>query len=198
MVILIWMAIFSKTTNVWPLLCLSSMCYNCIYHIIYRIYNFSYTNTTSLFQVDAVTGQELTYNQLQTKIVRTASGLARMGICKGDVVTLFMPNCLEFPVVFLAVTALGAVASTVNSAYTAGMTPEGPQLWCCKPSLNYLAKALTHIIIFIYLQTSNINRTLVGNKIVDHSDVVGASPGCAAPTTSSFSTYGSSSLSGWN
>ena len=31
-------------------------------------------------------------------------------------------------------------------------------------------------------------RTLVGNKIVDHSDVVGASPIGAAPTTSSFST----------
>ena len=37
-------------------------------------------------------------------------------------------------------------------------------------------------------QTSNIMRTLVGNKIVDHSDVVGASPGGAAPTTSLFST----------
>ena len=37
-------------------------------------------------------------------------------------------------------------------------------------------------------KTSNIRRTLVGNKIVDHSDVVGASPVGAAPTTSSFST----------
>ena len=27
-----------------------------------------------------------------------------------------------------------------------------------------------------YRQVSNIRRTLVGNKIVDHSDVVGASP----------------------
>ena len=36
--------------------------------------------------------------------------------------------------------------------------------------------------------TSNIRRTLVGNKIVDHSDVVGASPVGAAPTTSLFST----------
>ena len=35
----------------------------------------------------------------------------------------------------------------------------------------------------IYCQTSNISRTLVGNKIVDHSDVVGASPVGAAPTT---------------
>ena len=39
-----------------------------------------------------------------------------------------------------------------------------------------------------YRQVSNIRLTLVGNKIVDHSDVVGASPVGAAPITSSFST----------
>ena len=39
-----------------------------------------------------------------------------------------------------------------------------------------------------YRQVSNIRRTLVGNKIVDNSDVVGASPVGAAPTTSSLST----------
>ena len=33
----------------------------------------------------------------------------------------------------------------------------------------------------------DIRRTLVGNDIVDHSDVVGASPVGADPTTSSFS-----------
>ena len=39
-----------------------------------------------------------------------------------------------------------------------------------------------------YRKVSNIRRTLVGNKIVDHSDVVGTSPVGVAPTTSSFST----------
>ena len=39
-----------------------------------------------------------------------------------------------------------------------------------------------------YRQVSNIRHTLEGNKIVDHSDVVGASPVGAAPTTSSLST----------
>ena len=39
-----------------------------------------------------------------------------------------------------------------------------------------------------YRKTSNISRTLVGNKIVDNSDVVGAAPTADAPTTSSFST----------
>ena len=38
-----------------------------------------------------------------------------------------------------------------------------------------------------YHQTYDISHALVGNKIVNHSDVVGASPVDAAPTTSSFS-----------
>ena len=39
-----------------------------------------------------------------------------------------------------------------------------------------------------YRKTSNIRYTLAGNKMVEHSDVVGASPVGAAPITSSFST----------
>ena len=39
-----------------------------------------------------------------------------------------------------------------------------------------------------YRKTSNISRTLVGNKVVDNSDAVGASPVGTAPTTSSFPT----------
>ena len=45
-----------------------------------------------------------------------------------------------------------------------------------------------HWICAYYRQIPNIKHTWVGNKIVDHSDVVGASPVGAAPTTSSFST----------
>ena len=55
----------------------------------------------------------------------------------------------------------------------------------------YVVNMLTLIhdlLIHDYRQVSNISRTLVGNTIVDHSDVVGASPVGAAPTTSSFST----------
>ena len=35
----------------------------------------------------------------------------------------------------------------------------------------------------VYRQTSNVRRTIVGHKIDDHSDVVGASPVGTAPTT---------------
>ena len=45
-----------------------------------------------------------------------------------------------------------------------------------------------------YCQITNISRTLVGLKIVDHSDVVGASPVGAAPASSSFSTQHMASM----
>ena len=47
---------------------------------------------------------------------------------------------------------------------------------------------MPYIYIYKYRQVSSISRTLAGNKTVDHSDVVGAAPVGAAPTTFSFST----------
>ena len=55
-----------------------------------------------------------------------------------------------------------------------------------------MVSLLTHICVTrpqwvkatAYCKTFNIKHTLVGNKIVDQSDVVGASPVSAAPTTS--------------
>ena len=53
----------------------------------------------------------------------------------------------------------------------------------------YLAEYLsTSNVDGIYCHTSNIRCTLVGNKTVDHSDVVGTSPVGTASTTSSFLT----------
>ena len=42
--------------------------------------------------------------------------------------------------------------------------------------------------ICTYRKTSDISRTLLCNKFVDHSDVVGVSPVGAAPTKSSYLT----------
>ena len=44
--------------------------------------------------------------------------------------------------------------------------------------------------LMTYPKTFNTKRTLVGNEIVDHSDVGTAPPVAAIPTTSSFSTPG--------
>ena len=57
-----------------------------------------------------------------------------------------------------------------------------PGSWFCQ------AISRHDIYCDMYRKTSNIRCTLVGNKIVHHLDVVGASPVGAAPNTSSFST----------
>ena len=55
--------------------------------------------------------------------------------------------------------------------------------------LSSLLKCHLHCVYNkIYHWISNLSRTLEDNKIVDHSDVVGALPVGTAPTTSSFST----------
>ena len=57
-----------------------------------------------------------------------------------------------------------------------------------QPNMTFTFFPQTHIRSSMYREISDIRRTLVGHKIVDHSDVVGASAVGAAPTTSSFST----------
>ena len=70
----------------------------------------------------------------------------------------------------------------------------------CKKDVTSLHLSYTNLLMYIavydmswcklskYRQVSNIRRTWVGNEIVHHSDVIGASPVGAAPTPSSFST----------
>ena len=50
----------------------------------------------------------------------------------------------------------------------------------------YLIHIYTYFIIAEYHKTSKNSHALVGNVLVDHSDVVGAAPVGAAPTTSKF------------
>ena len=64
--------------------------------------------------------------------------------------------------------------------------------WGADPLLPIHALTLSTVYLMtyksFYRQTSNISHTLVGNKLFDHLDVVGASAVGAAPTTPSFST----------
>ena len=77
------------------------------------------------------------------------------------------------------VVPLHFATNQMRVTYFATSNPTNEQITC---NLNH---SMTDEI---YRRTSNIRRNLVGNKIVDQSDVVGASPVGAAPTTSSFST----------
>src|SRR5688572_3670988 len=64
--------------------------------------------------IDAGTRRTLTYAQLAHDIGRAASGLARRGFRKGDVLAIFSPNLPEYAVAFHAVAMLGGVCTTIN------------------------------------------------------------------------------------
>lgn len=57
----------------------------------------------------------ITYQELWTQVRRFAEFLRRQGIGHGDVVTLQMPNRVEFAVVFFSLELVGAVANKISS-----------------------------------------------------------------------------------
>lgn len=50
---------------------------------------------------------------------KVAAGMSKLGIQKGDVVMILLPNSPEFVFTFMALSMLGAVATTANPSYTA-------------------------------------------------------------------------------
>jgi thioester reductase-like protein len=69
--------------------------------------------------IDGLTGRMITYRELADSIGRVAAGFAARGLSKGDVVAIYSPNCLEYPIAFQAIASLGGVVSTANPSYTA-------------------------------------------------------------------------------
>jgi non-ribosomal peptide synthetase component E (peptide arylation enzyme) len=58
--------------------------------------------------------RRVTYRELKDGIDRTAAVLKAQGIGRGDVVTVQLPNWIEFAFVFLALELLGAVANKIS------------------------------------------------------------------------------------
>jgi acyl-CoA synthetase (AMP-forming)/AMP-acid ligase II len=68
--------------------------------------------------VDGLSGETITHGELASYVERLAAALAARGIGKGDVVAVFSPNTIWYPVVFHGIAAAGAVISPVNALYT--------------------------------------------------------------------------------
>ncbi|MER5867599.1 AMP-binding protein [Kitasatospora sp. NPDC002040] len=69
--------------------------------------------------VDGVTGQSISYAQLDGASRRFAAGLAEAGVRKGDVIALYSPNTVAYPIAFYGATRAGATVTTVSSLTTA-------------------------------------------------------------------------------
>jgi 4-coumarate--CoA ligase len=69
--------------------------------------------------VDGTSGAETTYRELVGRIGALAGWLAARGVGTGTTLAILCPNLPAFPVVFHGILRAGAVATTVNSLYTA-------------------------------------------------------------------------------
>jgi len=68
--------------------------------------------------IEGASGRRLTYAELVEMVRRIAAGLAAHGLKKGDVLGIYSPNVLEYPVAFHATASLGGISTTVNPLYT--------------------------------------------------------------------------------
>ncbi len=69
--------------------------------------------------VDGLTGESLSYRQLTHAVGRFAAALAEAGLRKGEVVALYSPNTIGYPVALYGCTTAGATVTTVSSLATA-------------------------------------------------------------------------------
>ncbi|XP_076948906.1 4-coumarate--CoA ligase-like 6 [Bidens hawaiensis] len=80
--------------------------------VVSRIFSHKHAGQTAL--VDATSGSSIPYSELQPLVKSVASGLHQMGVAKGDVVLILLPNSIYYPIILLAVLYLGAIVTTMN------------------------------------------------------------------------------------
>jgi acyl-CoA synthetase (AMP-forming)/AMP-acid ligase II len=68
--------------------------------------------------VDGLSGETITHGELAFYVDRMAAALHAQGLGKGDVVAVFSPNTIWYPVVFHGIAKAGCVMSPINALYT--------------------------------------------------------------------------------
>lgn len=64
--------------------------------------------------VDATTGKEFSYGQVARDVRRFAKALRSLGLRKGRLVVVVLPNVAEYPIIALGIMAAGGVLSGAN------------------------------------------------------------------------------------
>ena len=72
-------------------------------------------NPTKQFLFSEADGRIFTYAEFENEVTATAALLASNGVGRGDVVSLLMPNSVEYIVTYFACWRLGALAGPINS-----------------------------------------------------------------------------------
>ncbi|KAK7267736.1 hypothetical protein RIF29_20415 [Crotalaria pallida] len=141
------------------------------------------SSATSLALIDADSGDSFTFNNLKIHVIALSYSLLRPGIKKHDVVFVFAPNSIHYHVCFLAVTAIGAIATTCNPSYTVyelskQVQDSNPKLFITVSHLFQKIEALNLNLPSIMLDDHSKNSVTssgFGSRIYHYSDLIGAS-----------------------
>ncbi|MBI4589863.1 MAG: AMP-binding protein [Candidatus Rokubacteria bacterium] len=136
----------------------------------------------------------VTYAQLRARVDRVAARLGELGIGPGDVVTIQLPNWVEFAYVFFALERLGAVANQIGpdfrsreveyilrfSESRAFVCPSTFKGFDYVPMIQELRPGLRDLKVVCVLGGGAREAVVSLDDIIHGSDVVGA-PAAAAP-----------------
>ncbi|MHA2474244.1 MAG: AMP-binding protein [Promethearchaeota archaeon] len=112
----------------------------------------------------------VTYDQFQRYVKSLSTALTNIGIKKGDVVALHLPNCTQYIVAYYAITRIGAIASGINPTYQPMEVLH--QLDITKPKMLIVLDALYQRFIKPILNDINIE-TLVYTNLTDLVNIKG-------------------------
>src|SRR5690349_20095762 len=68
-----------------------------------------------IFLVSEADNRQYYYKEFEAAVMRTARMLVAKGVTKGDVVSLLMPNSVEYVIAYFACWQIGALAGPINS-----------------------------------------------------------------------------------
>jgi long-chain acyl-CoA synthetase len=125
-----------------------------------------YANESFIWFIDTW----ITYKQFQDYVKSFATALANLGIEKGDVVAIHLPNCPQYIVSYYAITRIGAIASGINPTYQPIEILH--QLEIIKPKMLIVLDALYVPFIKPIIQDSSI-KILVYTNLSDLAEIKG-------------------------
>jgi len=99
-------------------------------------------------------GRKWTYEKLDRQILLFAGKLARLGVKKGDVVAVLLPNCFASLTLFYAVNALGGISYQIH--------PYTP----AKELLGFVKKSQAKFVVLLDKWANEIHRVLENENLV--------------------------------
>ncbi|GAH75803.1 unnamed protein product, partial [marine sediment metagenome] len=93
-----------------------NVCYNCLDR---HVKTWRKNKAALIWEGDIGDGKTLTYQQLYYEVCKFANVLKKLGVKKGDRVSIYLPMVLELPIAMLACARIGAVHNVVFGGFSA-------------------------------------------------------------------------------